>query len=594
MRLSVRVLLSFIVVSALVLALAVMGLILNTQVKTHLLAEKKAELTRVADDLARLAARDYDPDADRARLNAWAREMGELGHYRISLIDADGRLYGDSLVPDRELDGADNHGRRPEVAAAFETGRGRSLRFSTTLGRDYLYAASRLEYSGEPRVLRVGTSIAAINQARHDLLRAYALVAGLGLALALGAVWLGSRGLARSFQDIVGAAASMAGGDLCRRARTEAPGELGQVARAINHLADNLSRQLDQTEKGLNQLLAVLEAMSDGVMVADDTGRIIRANRRAGEMLSLNEREPGRVAGLRYPELAEDFEKVRSGLGAPPRLLHQVGPPERFIEARFSQVGGEAGETVAVFHDLTERQTLYQMRRDFVANVSHELRTPLTAIMGVVENLRARAEEGLGLESLPPLLSILERQTARLNELARDVLELAKLERQAETMERESVAAGDIFAEVLARHQGGNGDRFRLIVPPDLPPLNVDRPALTGALDNLVDNALKYGQPAGIITLEAGFNELEVWLRVENQGPGIAPEDRPRVFERFYRGEKSRRQGPGGTGLGLAIVKHVALSHQGSAELECPAEGGVIFTVRLPRPLPADDGHSGP
>ena len=576
MRLSVRFLLSLIVASALILALTCMGLILNAQIKSHLLNAKKTELTRVANDLARLAARDYDPGADRARMDAWAKEMGELGNYRISLIDENGRLYGDSLVPNIELDGADNHGRRPEVAEALAFGQGQSLRHSTTIGQDYLYAAGRIDYSGSPRVLRVGTSIDALNETRHDLLKSYALVAGLGLALALGAVWIGSRKLAQSFQDVVTAAGAMAGGDLARRAGTGAPGELGQVARAINHLAESLSLQLAQTEKGLNQLLAVLEAMSDGVLVADDDGRIIRVNQRAEDMLSLTAEDKRLIAGLRYPELADDFDQTRSGRNAPPRLLHQVGPPERFIEARFSRVGGQAGEMVAVFHDLTERQKLYQMRRDFVANISHELRTPLTAIMGVVENLRARPE----LSELGPLMGILERQTTRLHELARDVLELAKLERQAESIELQEVNVKDIFAEVLTRHPE---ERFSLIIPEDMPFFAADRPALTGAVDNLADNALKYGRPDGSVTLEAGFNENDVWIRVKNEGPAIAPEDRPRVFERFYRGEKSRRQGPGGTGLGLAIVKHVALSHQGSAGLECPDAGGVVFSIKLPR-----------
>lgn len=587
MRLTVRFLLSLIVAGAMTLALVIMGFILDARIGSHLLSGKKIELTRVADDLARLAARDYDPDADRSRMDAWSKEMGELGNYRISLIDENGRLYGDSLVPGRELDGTDNHGGRPEVLDALETGRGQSLRYSSTLACDYLYSAARVEYPGHPRVLRVGTGLDGLNQIRYGFLRIYALVAGAGLALALTGVWLGGRKLAGSFQDIVAAVGAMADGRLDRRADGRAPAELGRVARAVNHLAAALSRQLTRTEKGLNQLVAVLEAMSDGLLVVDADGLILRANRRAEEMLGLKTGELRKVGELRYPELAVDFEQILTGESPPPRLLHYLGPPERFIEARLSPVGGRDGETVAVFHDLTERHRLYQMRRDFVANVSHELRTPLTAIMGVTENLREKAEQGIDRDEFVPFLNILERQTGRLHELARDVLELARLEKAATAIELKTVGVGDIFSEVLAVRLSGDEkdlkDRFILDLPVDMPPLTVNRPDLATAVGNLVDNALKYGDQKEKIVLTAGFNDDEVWIGVENSGLTIDPEDRSRIFERFYRGEKGRRHGPGGTGLGLAIVKHVAKNHGGSAEVGCPEEGRVVFTIRLPR-----------
>ncbi|UQZ90325.1 hypothetical protein C4J81_14375 [Deltaproteobacteria bacterium Smac51] len=587
MRLTVWAAVSFIVAAAMLAALVFMGLVLNSQLKNHLALEKKTELAQAADNLSRLAARDYDARADRARMDDWAKEMGELGKYRVSLIDEEGRLYADSLVPNKELDGTDDHGRRPEVAQAFKEGRGESLRFSTTIGQQYLYAASLVNYQGAPRVLRVGTSLASLDAVRYGFLKFYALTALAGLALALAAVWAGSRRLAASFRNIVETAREMAEGRLDRRADRRAPGELGQVARAINHLADKLSRQLAETEENLNQLMAVLESMSDGVMVMDGEGRIVRTNRRSEEMLGLYPSGPGRVDALRYPELAADCEEVLAGKAAPPRLLHQLGPPERYIEARFSRVGGEAGEAVAVFHDLTEHQQLYQMRRDFVANVSHELRTPLTAIMGAVEAMRQEADS----ENLQPLLAILERQTGRLHELARDVLALARLERDTKSSEFEQTTVTDIFQAAVASRQADCGNRFTVEIPDGTPPLPIDRAAIGGAIDNLIDNAIKYGLPETKITLRAGFDENFIRLEVENQGPPIALEERARIFERFYRGERSRCQGVGGTGLGLAIVKHVALNHGGEALVDCSKQGRVAFILKLPRQSPAGDAH---
>lgn len=583
MRITVRTLLSFIVAASMLSALVCMGLILNSTLKKHMLSEKRAELFKVSNDLALLAAKDYMPGINRAEMDSWAKEMGELGRYRISLIDGNGNLYGDSLVPNQKLDGTDNHGLRPEVAEALKSGHGRSLRFSTTTGREYLYAASKVDYNGAPIVLRVGAPLSSLNQVRYSLLRIYSAAAIGVLLLALALVWFGTRRLSRSFADIVSTACTMAEGNLDKRAGRRAPAELGQVASAINHLAESLTMQLSGTETSLNRLSAVLESMSDGIIVVDAQGLVIRHNRRSEEFL-------GRVTGkkiteLRYPELAVDFEKVRSGAAPPPRLIHSVGPPEKFIEVRFSLAGEGAGEAVAVLHDLTERQALYQMRRDFVANVSHELRTPLTALMGAVEAMREKLGNSPEMKDMAPLLSILERQSSRLHDLAHDVLELARLEKKSEKS-TEKLETAVLFKEVLAARQGGPGqkleNRFSMVIPEDMPVLTADKKALTGALDNLVDNALKYGEPDGQIGLRAGFSDDGIWLAVHNAGQPIAASDRPRVFERFYRGERARA-GSGGTGLGLAIVKHAALAHGGTAELICPPEGGTVFIIKLPR-----------
>ncbi len=589
MRRTVRGFLFLVVGAALVLALGVMGLILNDQLARHLLAEKEGELARVAADLARLAVKDYDPEAETEvqsppafprRMDAWAKDMGELGGYRVSLIDADGRLYGDSLVPEESLKDAEPHGLRPEVRAAFLTGRGRSRRLSGTLGREYLYAAVRVDYAAAPpRVLRVGVALDSLDRVRHRILGAYGLVALLGLGLGLLATWAGTRRLTGSIREIAGAARDLAAGELGRRVRGQPANELGDIGRALNLLAERLSGQLRLAEANLNHLLAVLEAMDEGVLVLDETGEPLRANRQLLALLGLGEL---RAESLRRSELAEDLETIRRGEQPAPRMIHDHGPPERFLEARFSPVAGPGGGTVAVFHDLTARQRLYQMRREFVANISHELRTPLTAIMGAAETLRDRLE---GAPEAGPLLDVLDRQTRRLNELARDLLELARLEEvKVQPLRRERLSVADLLAEIPGRVSAGAeaGGRFAVDVEDEDLEIFGDRAALAGALVNLADNALKYGAPEGMIALRGRRRGGLVELVVVNQGPTIAPEDRERIFERFYRGEKGRRSGRGGTGLGLAIVKHVARVHGGRVSLECPPEGGAVFTISLP------------
>ncbi len=235
---------------------------------------------------------------------------------------------------------------------------------------------------------------------------------------------------------------------------------------------------------------------------------------------------------------------------------------------------------VAVFHDLTNRHLLYQMRREFVANISHELRTPLTAIMGVAEIMRDQSPAD---DEFRPWLDALDRQARRLNTLAREILELARLEDiKAQPLRRESIPVKNLLAAMSERIPPEARSQLSLDSDVDDLEFSGDWDSLLGALANLVDNAVKYGEPGGRITLQARRYGDLVELAVINQGAPVDPEDRERIFERFYRSEKSRREGLGGVGLGLAIVKHVARVHGGRAYLKCPSGGGSVFTMSLP------------
>jgi two-component system phosphate regulon sensor histidine kinase PhoR len=234
-----------------------------------------------------------------------------------------------------------------------------------------------------------------------------------------------------------------------------------------------------------------------------------------------------------------------------------------------------------VFHDVTARRRVEEIRRDFVANVSHELQTPLTTLAGYGEALAGSIDDR---DRVGEIAEVIRRQAARMSALVRDLLDLSRLESEGFAPGRERVEIELLVQEVAeawverAREKGLSlGTR----VPSGLY-LHADRGLLHQALTNLVENAVRYVPAGGEVRIEGRVVETGVELAVADSGEGIPRKDQPRIFERFYRVEKGRARASGGTGLGLAIVKHVAEVHGGRVELESAPGRGTRFRILLP------------
>jgi two-component system phosphate regulon sensor histidine kinase PhoR len=244
---------------------------------------------------------------------------------------------------------------------------------------------------------------------------------------------------------------------------------------------------------------------------------------------------------------------------------------------------GPAG-LVAVFHDLTERRRTEVVRRDFVANVSHELRTPLAAVRGAAETLLGGA---LGRpEAAHRFAEMILRQAVRLQALTDDLLSLARLEWEGTKLEIQPIPAEDLIEAVLAALDEPAAARQVVLEGQAVQPeatLQADRAKLEQALVNLVDNAVKYSRPGGVVVLRVEVQPGQARLSVADQGVGIPAEDLERIFERFYRVDQDRSRSAGGTGLGLAIVKHVAQLHGGRVEVASILGQGSTFTLVLPQ-----------
>jgi len=288
------------------------------------------------------------------------------------------------------------------------------------------------------------------------------------------------------------------------------------------------------------------------------------------------------VEVVRHPDIAAQLGTALRGQEVDSREMALTRDPGRTFVARAAPVArGGGGGAVLVLHDITDLRRADQIRRDFVANVSHELRTPLTAIRGYVEAL---LDERSDTSETKRFLEIIARQSVRMERLVSDLLRLARLDARQEPLDLASCDVQQLFTTVMgdvAQTVESKRQRVTMDVQPDASRVSVDPSKMHDVLRNLVENAVNYSPEEATITLTANRRDGAISLAVSDSGPGIPPEDLSRVFERFYRVDKSRSR-PGGTGLGLAIVKHLVELHGGRATAENRPEGGARFVVTLP------------
>jgi two-component system phosphate regulon sensor histidine kinase PhoR len=365
-------------------------------------------------------------------------------------------------------------------------------------------------------------------------------------------------------------------------------------ARALGVSMQQLGDRLNDLETDRARMAAILSGMVEGVLVVDAEGHLRLINDAARRMLNLEDIQVGRhyVEAVRQPGVVQHLGAALRGAQRPPIEValdagSGVRGGQRIFRAQAtpaSATGG--GGAVLVLHEISDLRRADRVRRDFVANVSHELRTPLTAVRGYVEALM---EEPSGRNQRQKFLEVIERHTGRMERLVRDLLRLARLDAQQETAELHRVEIGPLFRSVVA-DLSEPIERHNVMIDVDVDPaasaIEADPTKLHDALRNLIENAVNYSPESGRIELAARLDGDRVDLTVGDHGPGLPESDLARVFERFYRVDKSRSRDPGGTGLGLSIVRHLVELHGGRVRAANRPEGGAIFTISLPH-----EGH---
>ena len=412
---------------------------------------------------------------------------------------------------------------------------------------------------------------------------------GIALLLVVTAAFVLHRFYLRPWRELEHLLTRIGRGEQPRTFLLSGTAEARRVGLALEQLLVR-QRELDrQVSKDAAEVRAVFSALTDGLLMVDSTQRILICNP-AFEKLYGQSRVATGTAVLDIIRDSDVIEPIRAALDQARPRVAEVTAPDHKTQLQLTAVpithqNGEASGVVAVFHDISRLKQADEIRRDFVANVSHELRTPLSIFHGNLETLLEASD--LDENETRHIYEVMKRHSDRLNLLVNDLLSLARLESKEANLQLAEIKLRDFLEGVTrdwAKRLAGKNLRLELEVPDNFPNVRADERRLEEVVHNLLDNAVKYSHQNGRILIQAGAPDQEVVLSVRDEGVGIAANDLPRVFERFYRADRARSRELGGTGLGLSIVKHIAQLHGGRVEAESVVGQGTTIRVILPNP----------
>jgi two-component system phosphate regulon sensor histidine kinase PhoR len=562
-----------------VVAMAIGSRVGGNKLEQQLILNLQRDLTRIG--------RVVDPMIrERRPHEPWDKIADDLGKeldVRVTLIDRDGVVIGDSAIPSDQMSKMENHADRPEVAVAREGQIGFSVRYSTSV-------SERLAYAAMPFVSRdpADDALKVVRLARgdEDIARAtfqteVSVLSGGVLTIALVALAIWATGRSRDERLATLRAALKHSPDKLRAFfQDDSPEQ--KLARAIEDTRRTSETDLTLMRDQIDRQRQILEGMQEGVLVLDQAAQVAFVNRALREMLLLGQDTAGRplLEVVRNAELSALVERTQSE-GAPQAgELDTAGLKPRRLLVQTSPL--EDKSLVIVFVDVTDVRRLESLRRDFVANVSHELRTPVTAIKSATETLRTSALDRP--EDAHKFLDIVDRNAQRLADLVEDLLDLSRIESKAYKLSLEPLSVATVATYCLSlfkERADKKGLVLRSNVPAESPNVRADRRALEQVLTNLIDNAVKYCPSGAEISVSAEDQGGSLRIVVKDTGPGIDGKHLPRLFERFYRVDPGRARDTGGTGLGLSIAKHLVEAMDGSIGVDSKPGAGTTFYVTL-------------
>ncbi len=512
------------------------------------------------------------------RLQEWTL----LTNAHAALLTLDGDVLADSHTSAAV---GEQLGDLPEVQAALPTGLSSVTQYDAVLGRQALVVVALVQ-QGQERLglLRVAYPLPTIQsnlaQLRGTIMPPILLVAFLMLALL---IWQVER-TAATLRRLTQAAERISQGDLAARTLSLSGGEIGQLVRAFNRMAEKLQRQITKRAREKDRLHTVLHVMTDGVLIVNRHGRVRLLNPAAAQILKTTPERALKhtfVQAVRDHRIVEVFARCQQSGGNETALLEL--DRERFLRMVVTPfLRGDDRGYLVVFQDLTRLHQLQTVRQDFISNISHELRTPIASLRALVETLSDGALDDS--EAAHRFLRHMEVEVDALSQMVQELLDLARIESGKASLQLTKTASFPLLRRAVERLQA-QATRAQLTLQvealPELPTVYVDGSRVEQVLTNLIHNAIKFTPPKGVISVSATTSDHQALLvKVADTGVGIAPEDLPRVFERFYKADRSRSGG--GTGLGLAIAKHIVQAHGGRIWVESRVGKGSTFFFTLP------------
>ena len=491
-------------------------------------------------------------------------EQLQSDHYRLTWIDTDGTVLYDTETGNEKLE---NHKDRAEVKTAFEKGIGESTRYSATLMEKTRYYAKRLE---DGTVLRISAKYATTGLLVLGMLQPI-------IFIIIGALLLSGVLASRLSKRIVEPLNNL---DLERPLENETYEEISPLLNRINRQSSEISKQLRRLEEKTDEFNQITESMKEGLVLLDNKGIVLSINPAARNIFGSDTQGAVGHDFLRLDRsrtlsaaIEKTFEEGHSEI-----RIERMGREYQLDISRIESAGKVLGAVMLAF-DITEQEYAERNRREFTANVSHELKTPLQGIIGSADLIETGMVKP---EDMPRFIGHIRKEATRLVALIEDIIRLSQLD-EGNELPCEEFDLMDIAEEVEQNLESAAGVRdITLSLSGRNAIMYGVRRLMYEIVYNLCDNAIKYNLPGGKVEIMVDRKDEEAVLCVKDNGIGIAPEHQDRVFERFYRVDKSHSKSSGGTGLGLSIVKHAVQYHHGKLELKSEIGKGTEITVHFP------------
>ena len=488
----------------------------------------------------------------------------DSNRYRLTWIAPDGTVLYDTQADASTME---NHAAREEVQQALAAGEGESSRYSQTLLEKTIYVARRMD---DGSVLRICVSRQTLAVLLLGMLQPVLVIL---LAAVIFSALLAKR-LSRRIVEPLNAI------DLDHPLEAKAYDEIAPLLGRINRQHEQIDDQLRELQRKTDEFTHITQSMPEGLVLLDNKNVILSINPAASRLFGAQSGCVGQsfLTLDRSTDVSQAIDRARE-TGHSETRVELSGRIYQFDISRIESAGEKIGAVLLCF-DITERETAEQVRREFTANVSHELKTPLQGIIGsaeLIENGMVKPED------MPRFIGHIRTEAQRLVALIADIIRLSQLDEGVE-MPKENVELLSLAGEV-AEDLRAAADKASVTITTDGQSSIVFgvRRLLYEMLYNLCDNAIKYNRPGGSVRIHVENREQEAAISVLDTGIGIAPEHQSRIFERFYRVDKSHSKASGGTGLGLSIVKHAAMYHGGKVALESEPGRGTEIRVTLPK-----------
>lgn len=489
---------------------------------------------------------------------------------RFTVVNKEGEV-----IFDNEKSELENHKNREEVIEAFDSGFGSSVRFSSTLSINMVYCATKIN---DNMVIRSSVPVNNIKVFTSGAFKYYVfIVLGVFLLSLILSIKL-VKVIVYPIKELEKVTAKIASGNLNKRAVVGSYDEIGVLAQTFNNMADQLEIKINDSLDKQNKLEAILESMESGVIAVDNNEKIILSNPYSKKLFDLE----GDVIGKKISACIIDYDLINFIREVPDigsREIKLFHPVEREIRVKKAPIISEGKSQIGIvitLQDITDIKRLENMRSEFVANVSHELKTPLTSIKGFSETLRYVDD----FETKNKFLNIIDKEAERLTNLISDILVLSNIE-NLNRMDNGKFKPREVIENIIDIVKR-EADKKQI----NIEFINEFDGNIVGSKDkfhqlalNLIENAIKYSNENGNVKIITTSNKEYFIFKVIDDGIGIPKNDIPRIFERFYRVDKSRSTR--GTGLGLAIVKHIVKLFNGDITVDSEVGVGSSFTVKI-------------